>query len=62
MVVIPTSHDVSMVYGVTPMLTIGNIITDVTVLAEAVTLYFYIRRRVSARRGRRTSSSSGDVA
>ena len=52
MVVIPTSNDVSMVYGTTTTLTIGNIITDVTSLAGAVTLYFYIRRRVGARRAR----------
>jgi hypothetical protein len=50
MVVIPTSEDVSMVYGSTTMLTLGNIITDLTALAGAVTLYFYIRRRVAARR------------
>jgi hypothetical protein len=50
MVVIPTSKDVSMVYGSTPMLTLGNIITDLTVLAGAVALYIYIRRRVLVRR------------
>jgi len=33
MVVIPTSHDVSMVYGSTPMLTFGNIVTDLVSLA-----------------------------
>ena len=50
MVVIPTSNDVTMVYGSTPMLTIGNIITDLTSLAGLVAIYFYIRRRVLARR------------
>jgi hypothetical protein len=49
MVVIPTSHDVSMVYGSTPMLTFGNIVTDLVSLAGAVSLFFYVRRRVRAR-------------
>ncbi len=50
MVVIPTAHDVSLVYGSTPMLTLGNIITDLTVLAGVVALYFYVRRLVARRR------------
>jgi hypothetical protein len=50
MVVIPTSNNVSMVYGSTPMLTLGNIITDLVSLAGAVALFFYVRRRVRARR------------
>ncbi len=50
MVVIPTSKNVSMVYGSTPLLTFSNLITDVTVLAGAATLFFYVRRRVRARR------------
>jgi uncharacterized membrane protein len=50
MVVIPTSNDVSMVYGSTPMLTLGNIITDLVSLAGAAALYFYVRRRLPARR------------
>jgi hypothetical protein len=50
MVVIPTANDVSLVYGSTPMLTLGNIITDLTVLAGLVALYFYVRRRVALRR------------
>jgi hypothetical protein len=50
MVVIPTANDVSLVYGSTPMLTLGNIITDLTVLAGLVALYFYVRRRVAPRR------------
>jgi len=50
MVVIPTARDVSLVYGSTPMLTLGNIITDLTALAGVVALYFYVRRRVALRR------------
>jgi hypothetical protein len=49
MVVIPTTNDVSMVYGSTPLLTVSNIITDLVALAGAVTLFFYIRRRVRTR-------------
>jgi hypothetical protein len=52
MVVIPTSKNVSMVYGSTPMLTFGNIVTDVMSLIGLTALYFYIRRRVLARRQR----------
>ena len=51
MVVIPTSRDVSLVYGSTPMLTLGNIISDLTALAGLVALYFYVRRRLAKRRG-----------
>jgi hypothetical protein len=50
MVVIPTANDVSMVYGSTPLLTVSNIISDLVALAGAGTLFFYIRRRVRARR------------
>ena len=50
MVVIPTARDVSLVYGSTPMLTLGNIITDLTAFAGVVALYFYVRRRVAMRR------------
>ncbi|HEY5010425.1 MAG TPA: hypothetical protein VIH73_04655, partial [Acidimicrobiales bacterium] len=50
MVVIPTSNDVSMVYGSTPLLTVSNYVSDLVALAGVVTLYFYIRRRVQARR------------
>jgi uncharacterized membrane protein len=49
MVVIPTSRDVSMVYGSTPLLTVSNYISDLVALAGAVTLYFYVRRRLRAR-------------
>jgi hypothetical protein len=50
MVVIPTSNNVSMVYGSTPLLTVSNYISDLVALAGLVTLFFYIRRRVEARR------------
>jgi hypothetical protein len=56
MVVIPTSNDVAMNYGSTPLLTASNILTDLTSLAGVVTLYFYVRRRVRARR-----APSGDA-
>jgi len=49
MVVIPTSRDVSMVYGSTPLLTVSNYLSDLVALAGAVTLYFYVRRRLRAR-------------
>jgi len=41
MVVIPTSKNVSMNYGSTPMLTLGNIITDLTSLAGVAVLFIY---------------------
>ena len=55
MVVVPTSKNVALVYGSTPMLTIGNIVTDVTVLAALVTLWFTLRRRYGWARKRRPS-------
>jgi len=45
MVVVPTSHDVTMTYGDTPALLAGNIISDAAVLASLVTLWFVVRRR-----------------
>ena len=50
MVVIPTSNNVSMVYGSTPMLTIGNLISDATTLVGVVVFDLFLRRRRSARR------------
>ena len=50
MVVVPTSKDVSLAYGGTTALTIGNIISDLTTLAAFVTLGFVIRRRRILRR------------
>lgn len=49
MVVVPTSNDVSMVYGSTTMLTLGNIISDATAVVGLLALLFYIRRRRLAR-------------
>ena len=45
MVVIPTSHDVTLVYGSTPALLIGNVISDVAVIAMLATVWFALRRR-----------------
>jgi len=39
-----------MVYGSTPLLTVSNYVSDLVALAGVVTLFFYIRRRVRARR------------
>ena len=50
MVVIPTSNNVSMVYGSTPMLTFGNVISDATTLLGFVVFALFLRRRRSARR------------
>jgi hypothetical protein len=49
MVVIPTTNDVSMVYGSTPLLTASNYLTDLVSLAGIATLFFYVRRRVRTR-------------
>ncbi len=45
MVVVPTSKDVSMIYGSTPMLTVGNLISDATTVAGFIVLVMYVRRR-----------------
>ncbi|MGC8510478.1 MAG: hypothetical protein ACP5PB_06365 [Acidimicrobiales bacterium] len=45
MVVVPTSHQVSLTYASTPALTAGNVISDVTTLAALVTLGLWWRRR-----------------
>ena len=50
MVVVPTSKDVTLVYGSTPALAVGNLITDVTVLAGAMVAWFALRRRRITRR------------
>jgi len=50
MVVVPTSHDVTLTYGSTPALTIGNLVTDVTVLGALVALVITLRRRRTAHR------------
>jgi hypothetical protein len=50
MVVVPTSNEVSLNYTSTPSLTIGNIVSDLTVLAGLVTVFFALKRRRMARR------------
>ena len=45
MVVVPTSKDVSLVYGATTALGVGNFISDVMTLAAFVTLVVVVRRR-----------------
>jgi hypothetical protein len=45
MVVVPTSHEVTLRYGSTPALTAGNVISDVTTLAALATLALWWRRR-----------------
>ena len=45
MVVVPTSKDVTLVYGSTPALEVGNLVTDVTVITGAVVAWFALRRR-----------------
>ncbi len=49
MVVVPTSHDVTMLYGSTPALLAGNVISDGATIAGLTTLWFSLKRR----RGRR---------
>jgi len=50
MVVVPTSNNVSMVYGSTPMLTLGNLISDATTVLGLIVFALYLRRRRLARR------------
>jgi hypothetical protein len=45
MVVVPTSKNVSLNYSTTPALIVGNVVSDLTVLAGLVTIWFVIRRR-----------------
>jgi len=52
MVVVPTSKDVSMVYGSSPANEVGDTISQVTALVGLVMLVFVVRRR---RKRRRTS-------
>jgi uncharacterized membrane protein len=54
MVVVPTSKNVSMVYGSTPMLTVGNLISDATTVLGLIVFVLYLRRRRFAR-GRSTA-------
>ena len=50
MVVVPTSKNVSLVYGDTPIVTFGNVLSDVTVIAGLIALVVALRRRRIARR------------
>jgi hypothetical protein len=50
MVVVPTGHDVTLTYGATPALTIGNVVTDLTVIGALVALWITLRRRRAAHR------------
>ena len=45
MAVVPTSKDVSLVYGSTPSYTVGHVVSDVTVVAGLAVLVLAIRRR-----------------
>jgi len=48
MVVIPTSQDVSLTYASTPALSLGNALSDVTVIGGLVVLALDLRRRKRA--------------
>jgi hypothetical protein len=50
MVVVPTADNVSLNYTSTPALAIGNIVSDITVLAGLVSIFFVLKRRRRARR------------
>jgi hypothetical protein len=50
MVVVPTSHDVTLTYGSSPALTAGTLVTDVTVVAGLLVAALALRRRRIARR------------
>jgi hypothetical protein len=50
MVVVPTSKNVSLVYGDTPVVTSGNVLSDVTVIAGLLMLVVVLRRRRIAHR------------
>lgn len=50
MVVVPTSHTVSLNYTSTPALSIGNVVSDLTVLAGLIAVFFMFKRRRLARR------------
>jgi hypothetical protein len=50
MVVVPTSRDVSLVYGSSPALSIGTLVSDVTVIVGLLVAALWLRRRRLARR------------
>jgi hypothetical protein len=45
MVVVPTSKDVSLNYTSTPALSLGNALSDITVIVGLVVLFMALRRR-----------------
>ena len=45
MVVVPTSHDVTLTYSSTPEVLWGNVVSDATALAGALYAWWWIRRR-----------------
>ncbi|MCU1362264.1 MAG: hypothetical protein JWM55_92 [Acidimicrobiaceae bacterium] len=50
MVVVPTARTVTLNYTSTPALSIGNLVSDLTVLAGCVSVFLVLRRRRMARR------------
>jgi hypothetical protein len=50
MVVVPTSHDVTLAYTSTPALSVGNVVSDITVIAGLIVAVFAFKRRRAARR------------
>ena len=45
MVVVPTSHDVSLTYSSTPEVLWGNVVSDATALGGALYAWWWFRRR-----------------
>jgi hypothetical protein len=50
MVVVPTSKNVSLNYTSTPALSLGNVLSDLTVISGLIVLYMVLRRRRKASR------------
>lgn len=50
MVVVPRSHEVTLTYGSSPVVVVGNLISDATVLLGLVVGFLWLRRRRLARR------------
>jgi hypothetical protein len=50
MVVVPTSRDVTLAYTSTPALSVGNVVSDITVIAGLIVAVFAFKRRRAARR------------
>jgi hypothetical protein len=62
MVVIPTSHDVSLVYGNAPVNTLGDTITEITIIAGLVAFVVLFRRRRALRRSDFQDDSPDDTS